>query len=95
MREVLPYAFEAVRGRFERIIIDQAVRSDLMNDLLEDFSYKGIKYYSWGGGNEIMIERISGVRPLGRKHRMALVDDFILWHTTTEGLEIMVDCYQR
>ena len=91
---VPPAVYQAVRGRFEQNIIDQAVRSGPMNDLLEDVFYKGIEYYSWGGDNEIMVERRSGVRPLGRGRRMALVDDFIFWHTMTEGLEMMVDCHE-
>ncbi|MBA7702795.1 hypothetical protein ES703_111569 [subsurface metagenome] len=91
---VPPTAFQAVRGRFDQNTIDQAVRSGPMNDLLEDISYKDIEYYSWGGDNEIMVERISGVRPLGRGRRMALVDDFIFWHTMTEDLEMMVDCHE-
>ncbi|MFC1932514.1 hypothetical protein ACFLXU_02645 [Chloroflexota bacterium] len=89
-----PLNFQAVRGRFDENTIDQAVRTGPMNDLLEDISYKGIEYYSWGGDNEIVLARRSGVRPLGRGHRMALIDDYILWTVYTDSLKKMADSYQ-
>ncbi len=90
-----PHYYQAVHGRFDENTIDQAVRSGPWNDLLEDVSYKGIKYYSWGADDgQFNLARRSGVRNLGRGHRMALIDDYILWTVYTDSLKKMVDSYQ-
>ena len=65
-----------------------------MNDVLEILSYKGFEYYSWGGDNEVNLARRSKLRPLGRGHRLALIDDCVLWVTSTDILKTMVDCYE-
>jgi len=55
--------------------------------------YGDSEFYSWGGDDEFDLDRRSNVRPLGRGHRLALVDDFIFWMVWTEGIEDMIDSY--
>ena len=86
--------YEAVRGRFSRDDIDNAVRTGPMNEMLEVVSYKGQEYYSWGEDNEINIQYRSNVRPLGRGYRLALIDDFIFWVRWTDGMKKMIDSYE-
>jgi len=83
--------YEAVRGRFNRDDVDNAARTGPMNEMLEIVSYMGHEFYSWGGDNEINLSYRSNVRPLGRGHRLALIDDFIFWVRWTDGIEEMID----
>ena len=73
------YLYEAVRGRFIREDVDSAAQTGPMNEMLEVIPYQGQEFYSWGEDNQIFLDMISNVRPLGRGHRLALVDDFIFW----------------
>ncbi len=86
--------YEAVRGRFSREDVDSAVRTGPVNELLEVIPYHGYEFYSWDGDNDIHFQFRSGVRPLGRGHRLALIDDFILWVRWTDGMKEMIDSYQ-
>ena len=86
--------YEAVRGRFSRSDVDSATRTGPMNDMLEVVSYGGREYYSWGEDFAINPAMSSGVRPLGRGHRLALVDDFIFWVLWTEGIREMIDSHE-
>ena len=65
-----------------------------MNDILEEASYKDINYYSWGEDDELNLTRRSGVRHLGRGHRLTIVDDYVFWTTWTDCLKEMVDCHE-
>jgi len=89
-----PHVFQAVRGRFDRDVVNQVVRTGPRNDELEVISYKDIQYYSWGLDDEIDLARRTKVRYLGRGHRLALIDDCVLWVTWTDGLKVMLDCYE-
>jgi len=88
-----PRVYEAYRGSFNKADIDSAVKSGPLNDLLEIVQYGDSEFYSWGGDDEFNLDRRSSVRPLGRGHRLALVDDFIFWMVWTEGIEEMIDSY--
>jgi len=85
--------YEAVRGRFSRDDVDNAAKTGPGNNMLEVVSYQGHEFYSWGGDNDINMSMRSNVRPLGRGHRLALVDDFIFWVRWTDGMKKMIDSY--
>jgi len=91
---VPPHHYVAVEGRFDRDEIDKAVKTGPMNEILEVVSCQGHEYYSWGEDNQISMTMRSNVRPLGRGHRLALVDDFAFWVIWTEGIEQMIDSYE-
>ena len=68
-----------------------------MNELLEQDSYSGVQYYRWGEqGREgdIDLSAKTAVRHLGRRHILALVDDYVLWVTTTDDLKVIINCYK-
>jgi hypothetical protein len=90
-----PQAYEAYRGSFNKTDIDNAVKTGPMNDQLETVQYGDYEFYSWGEDNLANLEQRSSVRPLGRGHRLALVDDFVFWMTWTEGIEYMIDSYSN
>ncbi len=89
-----PVSYEAVRGRFSREDVDNAARTGSRSDLLEVVSYQGHEYYSWGEDFNINLAMRSNVRPLGRGHRLALVDDFIFWVLWTDGVKEMIDSHE-
>ena len=86
--------YEALRGRFNQDDVDNAARTGPMNEMLEIVTYQGHQFYSWGEDFGVNLSMRSNVRPLGRGHRLALVDDFILWMLWTEGIEEMIDSYE-
>jgi len=86
--------YEAVRGRFSREDVDNAARTGPMNEMLEIIPYQGHEFYSWGEDFGVNIQYRSGVRPLGRGHRLALIDDFIFWIKWTDGMKEMIDSYE-
>jgi len=88
-----PHVYEAYHGNFNKADIDNAVKTGPLNDLLEIVQYGDSEFYSWGGDDEFDLDRRSNVRPLGRGHRLALVDDFIFWMVWTDGIEDMIDSY--
>ncbi len=91
----LPMRFyEALRGRFNQDDVDSAARTGPMNEMLEVVPYQGHQFYSWGEDFGINLSMRSNVRPLGRGHRLALVDDFILWIKWTDGIKEMIDSYE-
>ncbi len=91
---VPPRQYEAVRGRFDRDEIYNAVKTGPFNEYLETMTYKGYEFYSWGEDFDIHMDRRSGLRPLGRGHRLALVDDFACWVLWTDGVKEMIDSYE-
>jgi hypothetical protein len=88
-----PRLYQAVRGRFSQDDIDSAVHAGPMNEMLEVVSHGGREYYRWGEDFGINVTMRSGVRPLGRGHRLALVDDFIFWVLWTDGIQEMIDAH--
>lgn len=89
-----PRYYEAVKGRFNQSDVDNATRTGPMNEMLEVVSYAGHEFYSWGEDFGVNLAMRSNVRPLGRGHRLALVDDFIFWVLWTDGIEDMIDSYE-
>ena len=85
--------YQAVRGNFSKDDIDTAARTGPGNEDVEILSHAGYEYYSWGEDREVNLTRRSNIRPLGRGHRLALVDDFVFWMLWTEGLTDMIDAY--
>ncbi len=88
-----PQAYEVYCGSFSKTDIDNAVKTGPMNDQLETVQYGDYEFYRWGEDNLANLEQRSSVRPLGKGHRLALVDDFLFWMTWTEGIEDMLDSY--
>ncbi|MBA7558702.1 hypothetical protein ES708_00309 [subsurface metagenome] len=88
--------YQAVRGDFNREDVDNAAKTGPMNEKLEleVITYKGHDFYSWGEDFEINLAMRSNIRPLGRGHRLALVDDFIFWVLWTDGIKEMIDSYE-
>ena len=89
-----PRYYEALRGRFNQDDVDNAVRTGPMNETLEVISYAGHEFYSWGDDFQVNLSMRSNVRPMGKGHRLALVDDFIFWMLWTDGIEEMIDSYE-
>jgi hypothetical protein len=83
--------YEAVRGPFSREDVENAVKTGPLNDMLEILSYQGHEFYSWGEDNAINLSLRSNVRPVGRGHRLAHIDDFIFWTSWTDGIRGMID----
>src|SRR4030042_723118 len=90
-----PWVYEAYRGTFSKVSIDNAVKTGPLNDQLEIVQYDNYTFYSWGEDNLANLEQRSSVRPLGRGHRLALAGDFVFWMTWTEGIEDMLDSYSN
>ena len=86
--------YEALRGRFNQDDVDNAARTGPMNEMLEVVPYQGHQFYSWGEDFGINLSMRSNVRPLGRGHRLALLDDFILWIKWTDGIKEIIDSYE-
>lgn len=88
--------YQAVRGDFNREDVDNAAKTGPMNEMLEleVITYKRHDFYSWGEDFEINLAMRSNIRPLGRGHRLALVNDFIFWVLWTDGIKEMIDSYE-
>lgn len=82
-----------VRGSFDRDDIDDAAHNGPGNEDVEVITQGDYEYYSWGEDYNINISKRSNVRHLGRGHRLALVDDFVVWMLWTEGTTDMIDAY--
>jgi len=89
-----PAYYQAVRGNFSKEDIDNAARTGPLNEYMEVESYSGYEFYSWGEDFDIHMDWRSGVRRLGRGHRLAYVDGFAIWMLWTDGLKEMIDAYE-
>jgi hypothetical protein len=88
-----PPFYVALRGRFSKADVDNAVKTGPLNEILETVSYQGRRFYIWGADNEFDLSRRSNVRPIGEGGRLALVGDFILWMRWTDGIKEMIDAH--
>jgi hypothetical protein len=89
-----PAYYQAVRGNFSKEDIENAARTGPLNEYIEVESYSGYEFYSWGEDFDIHMDWRSGVRRLGRGHRLAYVDGFAIWMLWTDGLKEMIDAYE-
>lgn len=89
-----PLEYQAVRGNFTAEDIEYAARNGPLNEHLEVVSYKGYEIYSWGEDYAINLDWRSGIRNLGRGHRLAYADGFALWMLWTDGIKEMIDSYE-
>ncbi len=89
------FYYQAVYGRFDRNKIDSAVKTGPYKITSEIVTYQGHEFYSWGGDREVNPEMRTPVRPLGRGNRLALVDNFIFWVSTTDQMHEMIDSYDN
>jgi hypothetical protein len=85
--------YQAARGDFNADEINIAARTGPGNEDVIIQSHAGYEYYSWGEDRAVNLTRRSHVRPLGRGHRLALVDDYVFWMLWTEGIEDMIGAY--
>jgi hypothetical protein len=86
-------SYQASYGRFDRSKIDDAVKNGPYKVVPETIAYQGYDYYSWGGDNEISLRLRTPVRPLGKGHRLALIDKFLFWVPKTNQMQEMIDSY--
>jgi hypothetical protein len=89
-----PVYYQAVRGNFGKEDLENAARTGPLNEHMEVESYSGYEFYSWGEDFDIHMDWRSGVRRLGRGHRLAYVDGFAIWMLWTDGLKEMIDAYE-
>jgi hypothetical protein len=89
-----PAYYQAVRGNFSKEDIENAARAGPLNEHMEVESYSGYEFYSWGEDFDIHMDWRSGVRRMGRGHRLAYVDGFAIWMLWTDGLKEMIDAYE-
>ena len=89
-----PSYYQAVRGSFTAEDIASAAKTGPLNEHMETMSYGGYEFYSWGEDYDIHLrDWRSGIRTLGRGHRLAYVDGFALWMLWTDGVREMIDSY--
>jgi hypothetical protein len=89
-----PAYYQAVRGNFSKEDLENAARTGPLNEYIEVESYRGYEFYSWGEDFDIHMDWRSGVRRVGRGHRLAYVDGFAIWMLWTDGLKEMIDAYE-
>jgi hypothetical protein len=89
------HVYQAVRCQFDKTKLDNAVKTGPLNDILQIVSYQGQQYYSWGGDNEINLSRRSTLRPLGLGYRLALLNNYLFWIQTTDGMKEIIDTYNK
>jgi hypothetical protein len=85
--------YQVIRGRFDREVIESALKSDPMNDDFQTISYGGLDYFSAGEDGMNPPER-SNLRPLGQGMRLTVVDDLVFTTTFTRTMQEMIDTYQ-
>jgi len=89
---LLPANYNALRGEFDGDAVEAAVRSDpTFSDILDDLTYGGVDYYSWGEDFRQYYTRATDFRRVGVGHRLALYEDLMFWCAWTEGVEGMID----
>lgn len=89
-----PKYYQAVRGNFTREDVENAARTGPLNEHLEIISYEGYDIYSWGADFSLQLDWSSGLRKMGRGHRLVYVDGFALWVLWTDGAKEMIDAYE-
>lgn len=87
--------YEAVRSQFNEEKLENAAKTGPLNDVLDVVSYKGHEFYSWGEDDELFLTRRSNVRPVGKGHRLVLLDDSLYWVDWTDGIKDVIDCYEN
>jgi hypothetical protein len=89
------YIYQAVRSQFDKTKLDNAVKTGPLNDIVQIVSYGGQQFYSWGGNNEINNSWRSTLRPLGQGYRLALLDNYLFWIQTTDGMKEIIDTHNK
>jgi len=83
--------YQAAEGKFDKETIDNAVKTGSLGKEMEVISYHSQKYYYAGADNAIDLTIKNNVRPLCQSYRMAVLDDLILWSSSTDRMETMID----
>ena len=89
-----PRFYQAVRGQFSQEDIENAAKTGPLNEHMEIMTHEGYEFYSWGEDFDIHLDWRSGVRRLGRGHRLAYVDGFAIWILWSDGMKEMIDAYE-
>ncbi len=89
-----PVYYQAVRGNFSKEDIENAAKTGPLNEHLEIVPYRDYEFFSWGEDFDIHLEWSSGVRNLGRGHRLAYVGGFAFWILWSDGMKEMIDAYE-
>ena len=87
--------YQAVLGEFSWEDIDNAARTGPGNDDVMIYTYAGHDFYSWGEDRDMRMSKRSNIRPLGRGHRLAISGNFLFWVMWTDGMQDMIDAYER
>lgn len=86
-----PEGVTVTRGRVDRAAVARAVAADpLWSPLLEERSYEGVDFWSWGADYELNAV-FSPLRGPGQSARLALVGDLVLWTYGDPELEASID----
>ena len=87
--------YQAVLGEFSWEDIDNAARTGPGNDDVMIYTYAGHDFYSWGEDRDMRMSKRSNICPLGRGHRLAILGNFLFWVMWTDGMQDMIDAYER
>jgi len=89
--------YQAVRGAFDHDAIDQVMRAGPMSHLLSIEHYRDFEYYYWDDKDAARLRLQIARQPIGSPgHRLAVLDDHILWTAGCDGrqeIEDMIDSY--
>ncbi len=91
-----PNHLQAFFADFDAAAVDDAVHTDpTWSDQLEEVTYDGLTYYSWGEDASIDPAGLSTVRRLGESARLFVDEDAGLayWTRTTELMEQALDTF--
>ena len=91
-----PEHLQAFFADFDTAAIDEAVQTDpTWSGQLDEVTYDGLTYYSWGEDGSIDPEGLSTVRRLGESARLFVDQDAGLayWTRTTELMEQALDTF--
>ncbi|MFC2014671.1 hypothetical protein ACFLUP_01615 [Chloroflexota bacterium] len=86
--------YQAVRGQFSQEEVENAAKTGPLNEHLETMTYRGVEFYGWGEDDDIHMDWRSGVRKIGRGHRLAYIGDFACWVIWTDEVKEMIDSYK-
>ena len=86
--------YEVVRGNFDKDVIENALKSDPINDDLVTLRYAGLEYFS-AGEDGMSLQKRSQIRPLGQALRLAVLDNTLLSTSSTLSMQNLLDVYQK
>ncbi|MGD0766118.1 MAG: SGNH hydrolase domain-containing protein, partial [Dehalococcoidia bacterium] len=83
-------SYQVLRGRFDPLAIDQAVRADPASaGLLATLSHSGVDYYQWDAGSD--AGSAGTAKSLGPGHQLASTGEYLYWSGAENGVASMID----